>query len=224
MDTKQDDMLRTDITITDERPSMIARVNALAMKLVFPFIAKDDIRVYLCGANIRPLEVGGVMIVATDGHRYIVVRDPNGYAEHELIVAVQKDGLKHLGSKHSFDVLSNGHAMILDDVAAPLFIQPGRSMIDGDFPRIENVASTLGYKEGVNGAVNPRYLADALDLSDQFGSIRFFTRDADSPLMFVYGGVLDLECFGGIMKLRDSFEALPAWFPTRGEPTTLAEV
>ena len=46
-----------------------------------------------------------------------------------------------------------------------------------------------------------------------FGSIRFFTKDADSPLMFVVGGLGDLEVFGGIMKVRDSFEQLPQWFP-----------
>jgi hypothetical protein len=199
-------------------------VNALAMKIVFPFIAKDDIRMYLCGANIRPLDVGGVMIMATDGHRYVIVRDPNGMTEYEINVAVQKDGLKHANSKHTFDVLSNGHAMILDDVAAQLFVQPGRSLIEGAFPRIENVASVSGYKEGLSGAVNPTYLADALEISSQFGSIRFFTRDQDSPLMFVYGGLDGLECFGGIAKMRDAFDSLPLWFPRRVEPTTLEEV
>ncbi len=210
---------------TDEKPHMIARINALALKLVFPFIAKDDIRYYLCGANIRPLDDGTVMIVATDGHRYVVVRDPNGYAESEIIVAAHKDGMKHAGnSKHTFDVMSNGQVMISDAVASPLFIQPGNSLIDGTFPRIENVASVIGYKEGISGAINPAYLADALQIGEQFGSIRFFTRDADSPLCFVYGGIGELECFGGIMKLRDVFESLPTWFPARTEPHTLAEV
>jgi hypothetical protein len=31
--------------------------------------------------------------------------------------------------------------------------------------------------------------------------------------MFVVGGLGDLEVFGGIMKMRDSFEQLPVWFP-----------
>lgn len=223
-DTTKSDLLGETTVIVNEPARMIARINALAIKLVFPFIAKDDIRVYLCGANIRPLDVGGVMVTATDGHRYIVVRDPNGFVEEEIIVAVQKDGLKHAGSKHTFDIMSNGAAMILDEVAQALFIQPGRSVIEGAFPRIENVASVLGYKEGVSGAVNPSYLSDALDIADQFGSIRFFTRDQDSPLMFVYGGLGELECFGGIMKLRDAFDSLPGWFPRRMAPTTLDEV
>lgn len=211
----------------DKEPAhMVARINAVAVKLVFPFVAQQDIRYYLNGINIRPLDDGSVMVVATDGHRYIVVRDPHGCAEKELIVQVSKDALKHMTSaKHTMDVMSNGSAIIAGDVAQPLFIQPGDSLIEATFPRIERVASTIGYKEGISGAVNPRYLSDALAIGKSYGeSIRFFTRDGDSPLNFVLGGLGDLECFGGIMKLRESFDALPAWFPAPGEISTLADV
>lgn len=196
-----------------EAPHMIARVNAMAVKIAAPFMAHDDIRYYLNGINIRPLEDGTTMIVATDGHRYIVIRDQHGYAEAEVIVSVKKDALKTCNAKSTFDVMSNGAAMVNDEVGQPQFIQPGKSLIEGNFPRIENVASARGYKEGISGAVNPAYLKDALVIGQYFGSIRFFTRDADSPLMFVVGGLGDLEVFGGIMKMRDSFEQLPAWFP-----------
>jgi DNA polymerase III sliding clamp (beta) subunit (PCNA family) len=205
---------------------LIARISAVAVKLVFPFAATQDIRYYLNGINIRPLDDGTVMIVATNGHRYIVVRDPNGFAEREIIVSINKDALKHASSaKHTLDVMSNGATMFSGDVAQPLFIQPGNSIIEGDFPRIERVASTTGYKEGISGAVNPAYLADALAIARSFGnSIRFFTRDGDSPLNFVLGGLGDLECFGGIMKMREGFDVLPAWFPAPGEVNTLADV
>lgn len=211
-----------------EKPAvhMIVRVSAVAAKLVFPFAAVQDIRYYLNGINIRPLEDGGVMVVATNGHRYIVVRDPNGYVEREVIVSLSKDALKHAGNaKHTLDVMSNGSAMISDQVAQPLFIQPGNSIIEGEFPRIERVASLTGYKEGIVGAVNPRYLDDALTIGKSFGSsIRFYTRDADSPLTFVIAGLGDLECFGGIMKLRESFDTLPQWFPTPGPVETLSDI
>ena len=209
-----------------ESAHMIARINAVAVKLVFPFAAQQDLRYYLNGINIRPLEDGSAMIVATDGHRYIVVRDPHGYVEKEMIVSISKDALKHASSaKHTLDVMSDGSAMISGEVAQPLFIQPGNSMIEGDFPRIERVASVIGYKEGINGAVNPKYLHDALSIGKSFGgSIRFFTRDADSAVVFVLGGMGELECFGGIMKLRDNFDALPAWFPMPGPVDTLADI
>ncbi|MBV8060806.1 MAG: hypothetical protein JO253_04690 [Alphaproteobacteria bacterium] len=205
---------------------MIARINAMAIKMAFPFAAQQDIRYYLNGVNIRPLEDGTVMVVATNGHRYIVVRDPHGYAEKELIVSISKDALKHMtNAKHSLDVMSNGDAIVSGDVAQPLFIQPGNSIVEGNFPRIERVASTIGYQEGISGAVNPTYLADALSIGKAFGgSIRFFTRDNDSPLTFVLGGIGELECFGGIMKMRESFEQLPTWFPVPGEINDLTEI
>ncbi|MBF8177696.1 hypothetical protein [Herminiimonas contaminans] len=210
----------------EENTHMIVRISAVAVKLVYPFAAQNDIRFYLNGINIRPLDDGSVMIVATNGHRYIVVRDPNGYAEKEVVVGLSKDALKHsANAKHTLDILSNGNAMISGDVAQPLFIQPGNSIIEGSYPRIERVASTIGYREGISGAVNPSYLNDALSIGKTFGeSIRFFTRDNDSPLTFVLGGLGDLECFGGIMKMRDSFEALPNWFPVPGPAETLADI
>jgi DNA polymerase III sliding clamp (beta) subunit (PCNA family) len=205
---------------------MIARVSAVAVKLAYPFAAQHDIRFYLNGVNIRPLEDGGVMVVASDGHRIVVVRDPHGHAERELIVRVDKDGLKHASNaKHTLDVMSNGSAMFSGAVAEALFIQPGNSVIEGAFPRVERVISTIGYREGIAGAVNPAYLTAALGVAKSFGnSIRFFTKDADSPLNFVLGGLGDLECFGGIMKLRESFDQLPAWFPMPGEVSSLDDI
>ncbi|WP_321946599.1 DNA translocase FtsK [Paraburkholderia sp. J10-1] len=220
MDTNKAEQLSLDGVATDaphagEPLHMIARFNAMAVKIVAPFVAHDDVRFYLNGINVRPLDDGSVMIVATDGHRYVVVHDPAGYAERELIVATRKDGLKAAGPKSTFDVMSNGAAFINDEHGAPQFVQPGNSLIEGEFPRIESVASTLGYKEGISGAVNPSFLVDALAIAKHFGSIRFFTRDQDSALLFVVGGLgaSELEVFGGIMKIRDSFEQLPAWFP-----------
>ena len=209
-----------------EPAHLIARVSAIAVKLVYPFIARNDVRHYLNGINIRPLEDGSTMVVACSGHRYIVVRDPSGFAESEIIVSISKDALKHATSaKHTLDVMSNGSAMFSDQVAQPLFIQPGNSLIEAEFPRIERVATLAGYKEGIVGAINPKFLYDALEIGKTFGdSIRFFTRDAESPLTFVLGGLGDLECFGGIMKLRDSMATLPDWLPAPGEVNSLADL
>jgi DNA polymerase III sliding clamp (beta) subunit (PCNA family) len=198
---------------TADAPHMIARVNAMAIKIAAPFMAHDDIRYYLCGINIRPLEDDTVMVVATDGHRYVVIHDQNGYAQKEVIVTVKKDSLKSCNAKSTFDLMSNGAAFINDEHGMPQFVQPGNSLIEADFPRIENVASAIGYSEGISGAINPAYLKDALAIGQHFGSIRFFTKDADSALVFVVGGLGDLEVFGGIMKMRDTFEQLPQWFP-----------
>jgi hypothetical protein len=199
-------------------PHMVARVSSIAIKAAFPFLASDDVRYYLMGVNIRPLEDGSVMIAATDGHRFIVIRDQEGYVEKEVVVHVVKDAIKHAASTVTFDVMSNGQVLWNDAVTNPLFIQPGNSIIDGNFPRIETVVDTLGYHEGITGAVNTNFLADALKIKvgSKAPSIRFFTRDSDSPLLFLLGGIGEIEILGGIMKTRGDAEWLPNWLPAPG--------
>lgn len=198
---------------------LICRVNSVAIKAAFPFIAENDVRFYLCGVNIRPLADGSVMVVATDGYRFIIVRDPKGYAETEIIASVSKDAIKHAGPAVTFDVMNNGSATWNDAAVQPVFVQPGKSVIDGDFPRIETVVDCTGYIEGISGAVNMNFLADALKV--KFGTkapaIRFFSRDEDSPLLFTMSGIGEVEVIGGIMKVREQSDWLPTWLPEPGE-------
>lgn len=198
---------------------LICRVNSVAIKAAFPFIAEDDVRFYLCGLNIRPLEDGSVMVVATDGHRFVIVRDPSGYAETEVIVSISKDAIKHASTTVTLDVMNNGSAVWNDAAMQPVFVQPGKSVIDGDFPRIESVVDCTGYLEGITGAVNMNFLADALKIKmgTKAPAIRFFSRDEDSPLLFLLSGIGEVEVLGGIMKVRDSLGWLPTWLPAKGE-------
>lgn len=204
---------------TSEPNHLICRVNSIAIKAAFPFIAQDDIRYYLGGVNIRPLDDGSVMVVATDGHRFIIIRDPAGFAEREIIAHVSKDAIKHADAMATFDVMNNGDAMWNDKSTAPLFVQPGKSIIDGSFPRIESVVSTIGYEEGIRGAINLNYLADVLRIKvgGKAPAIRFFSRDEDSPLLFLLAGIGEIEVVGGVMKMRESTEWLPKWIPAPGK-------
>lgn len=205
--------------INEDPNRMIARVNSVAIKAAFPFIAQEDVRYYLNGVNIRPLDDGSIMVVATDGHRFIIIRDPAGYAEDECIVRVSKDAIKHAGEMVTFDVMSDGGTMWNDKSTAQLFIQPGNSVIDGVFPRIESVISTLGYEEGIHGAINMNFLADVMKIKigTKAPSVRFFSSDDGAPLLFLLAGIGEIEVFGGIMKMNDSTDWLPKWLPKAGE-------
>ena len=204
--------------INEEPNHLIARVNSVAIKAAFPFIAQDDVRYYLCGVNIRPLDDGSIMVVATDGHRFIIIRDPAGYAEKECVVSVSKDAIKHADAMVTFDVMSDGSAMWNDKSTAPLFIQPGRSIIDGVFPRIESVVNTIGYEEGIRGAININYLGDVLKIKigTKAPAVRFFSSDDGAPLLFLLAGIGEIEVFGGIMKMADATDWLPRWLPKAG--------
>jgi len=134
---QQDALLIDDDSSIAQR--MVCRVSSVAIKAVFPFIAVDDVRYYLCGVNIRPLDDGAAMIIATDGARFVIIRDPKGYAETEVVAHVCKDAIKHADNTTTFDVMNNGSVIWNDAVGTPVFVQPGKSVIDGDFPRIESV-------------------------------------------------------------------------------------
>jgi hypothetical protein len=211
-----------------EPPHMVARINAVAVKIVFPFIAQKDVRLYLCGMNIRPLEAGGVMISATDGHRLIVVRDPDGYVEEELIVAVSKDAIKHCAVESEWIVMSNGNAWVQDAVtAAQTFIQPGNSRIDGQYPRYEGILTMRSnHREGIHGAVNPDFLRDALaiDTGSTSPTIRFWsTVDGSGALLFRVDQAAGLDAVGAIMPLRNVERELPTWIPHPGAFELLQE-
>lgn len=124
-DTSTGEMFETEGGSSVVVRHMIAKINGIVPKILFPFVAKQDIRYYLNGINIRPLIEGGVMISASDGHRLIVVRDPEGFVDREIIVSVLKDGLKHGTADGEFIVMSDGASWWQSSTASPLFIQPG---------------------------------------------------------------------------------------------------
>ena len=49
-------------------------------------ISKEETWYYLNGVLIEPDPAGGIFLVATDGHRLVVIHDPNGYAERPAIL------------------------------------------------------------------------------------------------------------------------------------------
>ncbi len=57
---------------------MEIRVNVKALAAAHMFKAKDDVRYYLKGILISPDPDKGLNIIGTDGHRMLIVHDPEG--------------------------------------------------------------------------------------------------------------------------------------------------
>jgi hypothetical protein len=66
----------------------IAKFDAKAFAAASLFQAKQDVRHYLNGVLVTPDPVCGVKMVATDGHRLVVVTDREGTCDKEMILAV----------------------------------------------------------------------------------------------------------------------------------------
>ena len=64
----------------------LARVNPKYFAAITLFMAKQDVRYYLNGVSVEPHPDGGVLLVATDGHRIGVLHDPDGWCESKFIV------------------------------------------------------------------------------------------------------------------------------------------
>jgi hypothetical protein len=65
---------------------MLARFSAELFRILLPFTSQDTTRVYLNGVLIQPHPAGGVFMMATDGHRMLVVHDRDGKAQTNLIL------------------------------------------------------------------------------------------------------------------------------------------
>ncbi len=65
-----------------------AYFQANAALMAAAFVSTEATRYYLNGVYVHPVETGGVNIVATDGHRMLIVHDKHGFASEGMIVRI----------------------------------------------------------------------------------------------------------------------------------------
>jgi hypothetical protein len=134
-----------------------ASVNPAQLQRLMPFKATIDIRYYLNGICIEKAEKGGVYLIASDGHTMCVIHDATGTLEGaESIIFRVSPGLptaaKIAGNKiHKtlpYRLLVQGQRVKIacdfgSEGDAELFVQAGRSLIDGKFPNWRKVVPDL---------------------------------------------------------------------------------
>lgn len=69
------------------------RFNANLFRIAALCQSKEETRYYLCGVYVEPHHVKGVTMVATDGHKLIVLHDESGIADESAIIRLG-DALK----------------------------------------------------------------------------------------------------------------------------------
>lgn len=80
---------------------MKARITAKFIPMLFEFMAKKDVRYYLCGMHIQPFAEGGTILTATDGHRAIMIWDEHGIADGDYILPLSKDIKQFAGKREA---------------------------------------------------------------------------------------------------------------------------
>jgi hypothetical protein len=185
------------------------------------FKAVHDIRYYLNGIYVEraPLELGGVYLVATDGHTMAVIHDKSGSiagADSAIIsitpqavsAAKASQSRKHVLLKHR--VLVQGTRLLIApdfDCAAELYIQPGRCNIEGKFPNWRGVIpdfSKLKEAQITTNCVNANYLARLAGLTnDKYGSgITLWQDDPQKAIVCQISGLEEMVVFVMPMKLN----------------------
>lgn len=64
----------------------------------------EETRYYINGVRIEPQSEGGVLLIATNGHILIAIRDPQGWASRAATIQLDRNMIKAAGRARSFRV------------------------------------------------------------------------------------------------------------------------
>ena len=132
---------------------MKLNINAGLVAAVAVFRAEDDIRYYLAGVYVEPIEGGGVMIVATQGHAMCMWRDMSGFVERPAILAVSNKLLK-VCKKNPYSCLTvnDGRLSVIHaETSAEIYTSPteksGDWEIEANYPDVRRMVPEIGVKQ-----------------------------------------------------------------------------
>jgi hypothetical protein len=142
-------------------------VNALSK-----FMAKNDVRYYLNGFNIKPHPKGGVILSATNGHVLVTIHDELGFSDGEYIMPLTKRFVSEAKKGRilpSQSILGDGNQMIITcislyeteefilDETTGLYSEFANK-IDGKYPDLGATFSRVDLCKTSSVGVNPELL------------------------------------------------------------------
>lgn len=196
------------------------------LRSIFPFAAVGDIRYYLCGIYIEPHPDGGAILVATNGHVMMVIRDEFAHCSERALFKVSRDALKHCTERLKGNVTINPITERLTISGGypvgELYVQPGKCLIDGPdkFPNYRKVLPKFDQlKRALADSLNNFYVitaAKAIDINSKFGNgMKFWQASNFGPVLVRYDRAP--EYIVVIMPMRESItdeEAISDWKKT----------
>lgn len=205
----------------------LAYFNAKFLEPVDRFRGRNDVRYYLNGIKIEPSEKGGVNLIATDGHRIIAARDPDGYASEEMIfradrsivTAAKKKGAGRFYLMEGIGVVHNSldPDEVIDNPLLPeLDTAIGKVVhIDGKFPDWKRVTPNAQerMKEGAGSffAMNLSYLTSVNGVFDamwggKYNGTQVLPPRTPTESVIFLPGTDQLEAIVVIMPMRVNSE------------------
>lgn len=184
-------------------------VNALMFRIAAECQSTEETRYYLNGVYIHPHPDEGALLVATDGHRLIVVHDKAGKCDKPGIVAIDK---KVLGNK-LFNSDEDARVIIDDEGIASfgVFRSEKSSLIDGTFPDYARVVAPVlklaKEQKYAPASFNQSFVAAFGKVTTMFqhnkgASMRIVSFSETDPALIRFGSID--HAFGLLMPMRAS--------------------
>lgn len=212
------------------------RTSAHLFEIASRFVSTEETRYYLTGVLVEPHPCGGVNLVATDGHRLMVIYDARGEAESPAIVRLGKVALKackptaaekKANEARTLAVQPDGTALISDSFAC-LVGTDRETIVDGTFPDYRRCIPNISEASGAPGAFSSAQLATFGDAgSDMMGKkttpMTMRGTSAGAPHVVTWDYLPN--AFGVIMPMRVEDDGqIPAFFNARPFDTPEAEI
>jgi len=209
------------------------------------FMAKSDIRYYLCGLHIEAAPQGGVYVVGCDGHTIGIIYDATGSIEGggdagitiqatpALMAACRKVRTdptyrKGRGPAVAHVVVEGQRAYIGNDVGSfgstlEYFAQSGRCQIEGKYPDWKKILPNFSeLKRGVWDGLNINYLARYKQLVDpRYAGVSLWQSKKGGAAVVQYERMPELISL--IMPMRDGANEVFNW-PHLLQTAEVAEV
>lgn len=173
----------------------------------------DATRPYIAGVRVEPHKEGGTILIATDGHCAVVIRDVKGFASEAFTLALPKALLKECKPSR---YCKEPTILIESDTATVNGIQTRDWLIDMAFPDWRRIVPQTTPDMGCMASFDNRVLsrlAGALTGDKVQTLVLKGTSDTDPHIVF---GTLS-DAFGVAMpmrvgnSIRDNDFSLPAW-------------
>jgi hypothetical protein len=197
------------------------RISAVTVRSALHFAAKQDVRYYLEGVQVRPDDKGGALAIGCDGHAMVCMRDESGFADRQCILPLTHADARHLKTAHTVCVDASGRPFIVDKNHEITWISP-KLEITASYPDIAKVLQPLtSYEEGLVGTFNPAYIDRIKRAAPaRYAQVRFFHEKGKEPHNAASLFTLGRHGFGLIMPMRGDDDALKLAVPA----SLLAEV
>ncbi|MFC0633258.1 hypothetical protein [Brevundimonas balnearis] len=198
--------------------SEIIRIRARLFDAAATCASTDDFRPSLRGVYVQPHPEGGAVMLATDGYRFVVVRDETGVCAEPRIILADKAlrrALRSVKGDQALTVTAEGHVLVADQPELTGLTSAGDWISwQRAFTPLLDLIKTKA--PAAHATFNPHYLGSFGKVAERlnptaYQGIRVIALSDSDPALVLFPYIPDV--FGVLMPMRGGNEqAFPAWF------------